>query len=210
MPYGTPPPYTSPTSAILAPAPTPASSSTAPSPPSAREALQLLEKDPHPPALEVDIPAVLNGTEQRTTVMIRNVPNRVAPVQLREFLDSYIRDGYDLMYLPMDFQRGNNFGYCFVNLVHPRVVVPLIDYMMGKRWPSTPSRKVCHINYARIQGRQALCEHFMLETKLMEIANPDWRPVILGSPRARPSSRSSVRRGGGSSASHASSSSSSP
>eukprot|EP00438_Fugacium_kawagutii_P034564 Skav216757 [mRNA] locus=scaffold3303:12117:15736:- [translate_table: standard] len=55
---------------------------------------------------------------QRTTVMLRNLPNNYTRDMFLSLLDEEGLSGlYDFVYLPMDFRRDANLGYAFVNLV---------------------------------------------------------------------------------------------
>merc|ERR1712176_902633 len=54
----------------------------------------------------------------RTTVMLRNIPNNYCRQMLITMLDSHGFAGrYDFLYLPIDFRRKANLGYAFINLV---------------------------------------------------------------------------------------------
>ena len=84
---------------------------------------------------------------------------------------------YDFFYLPIDFRNNNgNLGYAFLNLKDPRDIVALVEDFSGKRWERYKSDKVCEIAYARIQGKQALMEHFRC-SRLMN-KHHKYRPLV--------------------------------
>ena len=43
--------------------------------------------------------------ETITTIMIRNIPNKYTQAQFKAFLDTYIPNDYDFLYLRVDFQN---------------------------------------------------------------------------------------------------------
>ena len=62
------------------------------------------------------------GEDARTTVMIRNIPNKYSQKVLLATLDEAGFYGqYDFFYLPIDFKNGCNVGYAFLNLARPEV-----------------------------------------------------------------------------------------
>jgi len=96
----------------------------------------------------------------RTTLMIRNIPNKYSQRMLLSLLDKSYQGSYDFFYLPIDFKNRCNLGYAFVNFVAPSTTGKFFVEFNGKRWEEFNSKKVCEITYARVQGRQALVEHF--------------------------------------------------
>ncbi|PJF19662.1 hypothetical protein PSACC_00533 [Paramicrosporidium saccamoebae] len=63
----------------------------------------------------------------------------------------------------MDFKNKCNVGYAFINFVEPASIVTFAQRVLGKRWPRFNSDKICHLSYARIQGKLALLEKVMME-----------------------------------------------
>ncbi|CAO2813425.1 unnamed protein product [Amaranthus hypochondriacus] len=80
---------------------------------------------------------------------------RVAPNDARQPLAAY-----DFLYLPMDFKRDANKGYAFVNFTRPIALWKLHLACSNQRWDHCKSPKICFINYASIQGKEKLVEHF--------------------------------------------------
>jgi hypothetical protein len=54
---------------------------------------------------KVNIDHIMKGKDARTTVMIKNVPNRYSQQMLKDFLDNTNWGEYDFLYLRMDFLK---------------------------------------------------------------------------------------------------------
>ncbi|KAK8454283.1 hypothetical protein SEVIR_5G426500v4 [Setaria viridis] len=104
--------------------------------------------------------------DTRTTVMIRNIPNKYSQKLLLNMLDNHciqsnerIAAGgegqpfssYDFVYLPIDFNNKCNVGYGFVNLTSPEAAVRLYKAFHKQPWEVYNSRKICQVTYARVQ-----------------------------------------------------------
>ena len=68
----------------------------------------LTQASPRAPGAKniLDIAAIENGTDTRTTVMIKNIPNKMTDKDLKAFIDKVCPRRIDFMYLRMDFQNG--------------------------------------------------------------------------------------------------------
>lgn len=115
--------------------------------------------------------------DARTTLMIRNIPNKYTQAMLRAQIDRASPGCYDFLYLPVDFRNRCNVGYAFVNVVAPARVPALYAALHRQRWECFRSEKVCELAYARIQGLDQLLGHFKNSSLLAE--DKDVRPVIL-------------------------------
>lgn len=101
----------------------------------------------------------------RKTLMLRNIPNKYSIHMLLEMLDNCHRRSprqlvYDFCYLPIDFKNRCNLGYAFVNFVDAESTLECYKTFHEKRWNDFNSKKVCEVKYGRVQGREALIEHF--------------------------------------------------
>lgn len=68
----------------------------------------------------LELEKIALGQDQRTTCMIKNIPNKYTQQMLIDFLDESHRGRYDFIYLRMDFKNKCNVGYAFINFVSPR------------------------------------------------------------------------------------------
>lgn len=127
----------------------------------------------------LDINKVQRGEDKRTTLMIKNIPNKYNQDMLLETIDKYILAGsYDFLYLPIDFKNQCNVGYAFINMTSPESIIPLYQHFHQRKWERFNSEKIAHISYARIQGRQALIDHFRNSSLMHE--DPRFQPILLG------------------------------
>ena len=105
---------------------------------------------------------ILSGEERRTTLMIRNIPNKYSQKVLMKLIDSKFRDKYDFFYLPIDYKNKCNVGYAFINFNEGtnESMVEFHALFNDKKWEKFNSEKVCKITFARLQGQDALIDHF--------------------------------------------------
>ena len=102
--------------------------------------------------------------ENRTTVMIRNIPSSYTQRKLLEELDARGWKGtYDFFYLPFDFERGHNAGYCFMNFKDPSFAEACHGALNGEHLGEEiriKLRKRLQVVPAVTQGYQENLEHF--------------------------------------------------
>lgn len=55
--------------------------------------------------------------DARTTLMIKNIPNKYTIQLLAEEIDREHANSYDFLYLPCDIKNNCNVGYGFVNFL---------------------------------------------------------------------------------------------
>nr|XP_043615211.1 protein MEI2-like 5 [Erigeron canadensis]XP_043615212.1 protein MEI2-like 5 [Erigeron canadensis] len=115
---------------------------------------------------ELDIERVLRGEDCRTTLMIKNIPNKYSSAMLLAAINEHNQGTYDFIYLPLDFKNKCNMGYAFINMTDPLQIVRFHKSINGRKWEKFHSGKVACLAYARIQGKAALIAHFQ-ESSLM-------------------------------------------
>ncbi|XP_048235997.1 protein MEI2-like 4 isoform X2 [Ricinus communis] len=126
---------------------------------------------------ELDIYRILRGEDNRTTLMIKNIPNKYTSKMLLAAIDERHKGTYDFIYLPIDFKNKCNVGYAFINMTDPKQIVPFYQAFNGKKWEKFNSEKVASLAYARIQGKAALIAHFQNSSLMNE--DKRCRPILF-------------------------------
>ena len=99
---------------------------------------------------------ILNGSDKRTSLMIRNIPNKYTQAMLTQELDENHKGLYDFIYLPIDPKNRCNWGYAFINVAHPVIILSLYLEFNGKSWRNFNSEKIWELTYGRLQGKDQL------------------------------------------------------
>ncbi|KAM0047417.1 putative RNA recognition motif domain, mei2-like RNA recognition, RNA-binding domain superfamily [Helianthus debilis subsp. tardiflorus] len=126
---------------------------------------------------ELDLDRIMRGDDRRTTLMIKNIPNKYTSKMLLAAIDERHRGTYDFIYLPIDFKNKCNVGYAFINMTEPSLIIPFYQAFNGKKWEKFNSEKVASIAYARIQGKAALIAHFQNSSLMNE--DKRCRPILF-------------------------------
>ncbi|KAE8670892.1 APO protein 3 [Hibiscus syriacus] len=98
---------------------------------------------------ELDIDRIIRGHDSRTTLMIKNIPNKY---------------------------NNCNVGYAFINMIDPQQIILFHKAFDGKKWEFN-SEKVATLAYARIQGKAALTAHFQNSSLMNE--DKCCRPILF-------------------------------
>ncbi|KAI0395334.1 RNA recognition motif 2-domain-containing protein [Xylariaceae sp. FL0594] len=123
----------------------------------------------------VDVNRIREGTDVRTTIMLRNIPNKVDQAMLKRIVDESSWGKYDFMYLRIDFANDCNVGYAFINFVD-LTRVQFVSARGNQRWNCFKSDKVAEISYATIQGKDCLVQKFRNSSVMLEA--PHYRPKL--------------------------------
>lgn len=137
---------------------------------------------PPPPISEknqLDLKKIEQGLDTRTTVMIKNIPNKMSDKDLMSFIAKVCPRRIDFMYLRMDFQNGCNVGYAFVNFITVEDLLRFTKARLGVKWNMYSSEKVLQMCYANYQGKEALIEKFKNSCIMDE--QESYRPKIFHS-----------------------------
>jgi hypothetical protein len=129
--------------------------------------------------LLLDLESVETGRDTRTSLMVRNIPNKYTQQML---LSEFSANGHgpgkiDFFYLPIDFKNKCNRGYAFINFVDYRDIVPFHRQYFGQHWKVFNSDKICDITYARIQGKAGMLKRFE-NSALME-KDEEYKPLVF-------------------------------
>lgn len=127
----------------------------------------------------LSIDRVASGADKRTTLMVRNIPNKYTQQMLLAEINAHHRGRYDFFYLPIDFKNKCNMGYAFVNFIDAAAIVPFYQEFDAQKWTNFNSEKVCAISYARLQGKQAMIARFQNSSLLDKHAS--YRPLVFAS-----------------------------
>ncbi|KAG8648394.1 protein MEI2-like 4 isoform X1 [Manihot esculenta] len=126
---------------------------------------------------ELDIDRIMQGEDNRTTLMIKNIPNKYTSKMLLAAIDEHHKGTYDFIYLPIDFKNKCNVGYAFINMIDPSQIISFYQVFNGKKWEKFNSEKVASLAYARIQGKPALIAHFQNSSLMNE--DKRCRPILF-------------------------------
>ncbi|KAG0544589.1 hypothetical protein BDA96_02G288700 [Sorghum bicolor] len=136
---------------------------------------------------------LFDPNSERTSLMIRNIPNDFTRMRLMNILDEHcfienekiepggVRSEYDFLYLPIDFRTLANKGYAFVNMTSPEAARRLWADLDRHRWAFKRSGKTCAVDYADRQGRDPLVEHF--SGSRFDCHTEEYLPVRFEPPR---------------------------
>ena len=111
------------------------------------------ERLPPPEHNQLNIARIEEGLDTRTTVMIKNIPNKMTDKDLENFIAKVCPRKIDFMYLRMDFKNGSlfycsrkggmiygllfsgcNVGYAFVNFITVQDLVKFAKARLGVKW----------------------------------------------------------------------------
>ncbi len=106
---------------------------------------------------KINMENILLLKDNRTTLMIRNIPNKYSLNNLVDEIINYnpsFAGKFDYINLPIDYERKLNLGYAFVNFLDPLHIVLFYEAFCGKKWQKYKSDKRIDLNYAEKQGKK--------------------------------------------------------
>lgn len=124
----------------------------------------------------INLEKIINEKDQRTTLMIKNIPRNIMQSYLMEIINKKFENLFNFFYLPIDFIKKENAGYAFINFKNSKNIVDFYIEFNEKPWPFCQNRK-CFISYARIQGFRAITQHFS-SSNIMLVNNGEVKPYI--------------------------------
>jgi len=118
---------------------------------------------------------------EKTTVMMRNIPNDYTRTMLLKLLDTQGFGGkYDLVYLPIDYHSKVGFGYAFINLISPAEAERFRKHFTDfSKW-NVVSQKVCEVCWSSVlQGVQAHIDRYRNSPVMHEAVRDEFKPVLF-------------------------------
>ena len=135
------------------------------------------------PASGADEKAIVSIPEsERTTVMLRNLPNKLTQGMLLDILASRCSScEFDFVYLPIDFRNRCNLGYAFVNFITPEAARLVFKLLGGFDAWVFNSQKVVDVCWASPhQGLQAHVERYRNSPVMHDTVPEEYRPAVFG------------------------------
>ena len=123
--------------------------------------------------------------DNRTTLMIKNIPNKYNISSFLDEINIYFKNTYDVFYLPIDYANKCNLGFAFINFVEPLHIILFYELYSGKKWKKFKSDKRCELLYAKFQNKKELISHFE-KGKVLHFDSLEKRPLILPTPKVLP------------------------
>ena len=111
------------------------------------------------PKLMIHLDNVLKLKDKRTTLIIRNIPNKYTMELFQNEINEHFYGKYDILYLPLDFINRTNLGFGFINFIDPIHILYFFSEFIGKKWNIFNSEKRCQLAYAKIQGKNSLLKY---------------------------------------------------
>ena len=103
---------------------------------------------------KIKIEDIIIGKEKRTTLMLRNIPNKYTLNNIVEEIDKSFWGKYDYINLPIDYERKLNLGYSFINFVDPMHIILFYETYYMKKWSKYKSDKKINLSFADKQGKK--------------------------------------------------------
>lgn len=111
------------------------------------------------PKNKIHLENILRQKDKRTTIMIRNIPNKFLLNQFLEETNQEFKYKYNVIYFPSDKFNKCNLGYGFINFINSMDIISFYDLYFGQRWNKFNSDKRCELVYSKIQGRAELIKY---------------------------------------------------
>jgi hypothetical protein len=119
-----------------------------------------------------------------STVMMRNLPNRLSQKLLISTIDSAgFANTYDFLYLPIDPRTHTNRGYAFINFTGKGLGLMFKVKFDGWKLQNSKSEKNVDVVPAKVQGFEA--NHKLYSKSRNNQLGPDERPLFLREPKAK-------------------------
>ncbi|GAA5981029.1 hypothetical protein JCM11641_001434 [Rhodosporidiobolus odoratus] len=159
----------------------------------------IVRDDKIPAGNVLNFERIERGLDMRTTLMLKNIPNKLKDLEVMSFIDEVVGRAYDFFYLRCDYSNDCNVGYGFVNFTSTSALLTFTKARLGTRWNVCGSDKLCIMSFANIQGKASLINHFKNSSVLDQEENR--RPKLfvssgphVGQPEAFPTCDDPIRK----------------
>ena len=119
----------------------------------------------------INISNIKRNEDKRTTVIIKNIPNKYTIQLLLIELNVNFANKFDVIYLPQDKINNCNLGYGFINFINPLYLITFYETFMGKKWNFFNSKKRCFLAYSNYQGKDELINYLFKKLKIKQFNN---------------------------------------
>jgi hypothetical protein len=122
---------------------------------------------------------------QITTLMVKNIPEKYTQRMLMDVFNHFGFDRcYDYIYLPVDFNRKVNIGYCFINLINAELCNEFRNFFKNFHLMIDPitdewSTKLLQIVDAKVQGREANLRVMRRSAVMAKLYPPEHQPILI-------------------------------
>ena len=117
--------------------------------------------------------------DNRTTLIIRNIPNKYYISLLLKELNQNFENKFDIIYLPFDIKNNSNLGFGFIiNFINPIHIILFYEEFMGKKWNWSNSQKKCYLVDSNYQGKKQLVEYIFKKLGIKNLTNNNINETI--------------------------------
>ncbi|CAK8565448.1 unnamed protein product [Lathyrus sativus] len=128
---------------------------------------------------QIDLDTIVRAEDRRTTLIIKNIPNKyISKMMLYEIEENH-RGTYDFLYLPIDYKNNGNLGYAIINMLSHLHILPFYKTFHGKKWDTYFGEQVISLEYAWIQGKDTLLTHFQNSGCICELCFSRHWPILF-------------------------------
>ncbi|GAA5832738.1 hypothetical protein JCM11251_005745 [Rhodosporidiobolus azoricus] len=148
------------------------------------EGFGIVRDDKIPLGNVLNFERIEQGLDLRTTLMLKNIPNKLKDWEVMGFIDEVVGRSYDFFYLRCDYSNDCNVGYGFVNFTSTAPLLAFAKARLGTRWNMCGSDKLCIMSFANIQGKTSLINHFKNSSVLDQEENRRPKLFVTSGPNA--------------------------
>lgn len=108
----------------------------------------------NPANKRINLDNIIIGKDKRTTLMLRNIPNKYTLHNIVDEIGPSFWGKYDCINLPIDYETKLNLGYAFINFTDPFHIIHFFSKFHLKKWSRYKSEKKMDMTYADKQGKK--------------------------------------------------------